>query len=365
MKILYDHQTFSVQEYGGISRYFYEIIARIKKYPFFSAELSLLFSNNHYLNNSFKYYRFLPKYKFKGKVRIMNTLNRYYSIYNLFNTNYDIFHPTYYDPYFLKYLRKKPFVLTVYDMIHEKYPSFFKRKDKTSEYKYMLCQKANKIIAISNNTKKDLVEIFKIPDSKVEVVYLAGELRKDSNKNIELKLPKNYILYVGNRNGYKNFEHFVKSISPLLIRNKELIILCSGGNHFSDKEEALFEKLNIRNQVLYFKVKSDNEMAKLYENAICFVYPSLYEGFGIPILEAFSCGCPVVLSNTSSFPEVAGDAGMYFDPYDEISIRNAIDKIINNNNLRDILIKKGYERLNIFSWYITAEKTKNVYESLL
>ncbi|MGC8742914.1 MAG: glycosyltransferase family 4 protein [Verrucomicrobiia bacterium] len=364
MKILYDHQTFSVQEFGGISRYFYEVISRIKKYSGFSAELSLLFSNNHYLNESFKYHRFFPHHKFKGKVRIMTMINRYYSIHNLKNSDFDIFHPTYYEPYFLKYLNKKTFVLTVYDMIHEKYSNYFGRRDKTSEYKYLLCQKAKKIIAISNNTKKDLIEIFKIPDSKIDVVYLAGEIKIEKTGNIETNLSTNYILYVGNRGGYKNYEFFVKAISPLLVRNRELNILCAGGNNFSDKEKSLFDELNIRNQVLYFKVMSDNEIAQLYKNAICFVFPSLYEGFGIPILEAFSCGCPVLLSNTSSFPEVAGEAGLYFEPYDKISIRNAIEKIIADRDLRTALIKKGYERLKLFSWDITAEKTKKVYENV-
>jgi len=364
MKIFYDHQTFSVQEFGGISRYFYEVISRIKKINRFSVELSLLFSNNHYLDSSFKYHRFFPHYKFKGKVRIMTMINKHYSIHNLKKSDFDIFHPTYYNPYFLKYIDKKPFVLTVHDMIHEKFSNLFPKKDKTSEYKYLLANKATKIICVSNNTKNDLIEIFKVPEEKIEVIYHGNSLLPIKTNQFSLKLPETYILYVGNRDGYKNFEFFVKAISPLLVRSRELKILCAGGNNFSDKEKVLFDELNIRNQVIYFKVISDNEMAELYKKAICFVYPSLYEGFGIPILEAFSCGCPVVLSNTSSFPEVAGEAGLYFNPYDEVSIRNTIEKIIENMALREALIKKGYERLKLFSWDITAEKTKQVYEKL-
>ncbi len=363
MKILYDHQIFSIQEYGGISRYFYEVIRRIKRSDGFSIELSLLFSNNLYLDESYKYYRFFPNHKFKGKTRILSLINKCYFIYNLKNLDFDVFHPTYYDPYFLKYLNKKPFVLTIHDMIHEKFPNLFPKK-KVSEHKYLLANKAKKIICVSENTKKDLIEIFKIPEEKIQVVYHGTSFFSTKIKQKSLQLPETYILYIGKRGGYKNFTYFVKSIAPLLVRNRELKIICAGGGRFSDKEKAFFNKLNIINQVLYLNVTSDNQLAELYRRAVCFVYPSLYEGFGLPILEAFSCGCPVVLSNTSSLPEVAGEAGLYFDPYDEISIRNAIEKIIENMDLREGLIKKGYSRLKLFSWDITAEKTKQIYESI-
>ncbi len=364
MKILYDHQTFSIQEFGGISRYFYEVISRIKRSNGFSVKLSLLLSNNHYLDETFKYHRFFPNHKFKGKVRILSEVNKCYSIYNLKKSDFDVFHPTYYDPYFLKYLNKKPFVLTIHDMIHEKFPNQFPKKDKTSEYKYLLANKATKIICVSNNTKKDLIEIFKIPEKKIEVIYHGNSLIPIKINQFSLNLPEKYILYVGNRNGYKNFEYFIKAISPILLKNRELKVLCAGGSNFTNRERNIFDKLNIKSQVLYFKVSHDDQLSELYKRAVCFVYPSLYEGFGIPILEAFSSGCPVVLSNTSSFPEVAGDAGLYFDPYDEISIKNAIEKIVENKDLREDIIKKGFERLKLFSWDITAEKTKRVYENL-
>lgn len=365
MRILYDHQIFSRQEYGGISRYFYEIIKRMKEFPGYSADLSVLISTNHYLDNNFKHYKFIPNIKFKGKWRIIYEVNKCYSIYKIKGNSFNVFHPTYYSLYFLKYLDKKPFVLTVYDMIHEKIPTLFSKSDETSKLKYILCKNANKIIAISNNTKKDLIEMFKIPEEKIRVIYLASSLINKNNRiNDNTEIPYNYILYVGSRSHYKNYELFLRAIAPLLKKNRELKLLLGGGNEIKKSEEEILSELNIKSQVVYIKITSDNQLAYLYKNAICFVYPSLYEGFGIPILEAFSCGCPVVLSNTSSFPEVAGNAGLYFDPYSESSIRNSVEKILENKDLRNDLIKKGYERAKLFSWDITAEKTRKVYESI-
>ena len=106
-------------------------------------------------------------------------------------------------------------------------------------------------------------------------------------------------------------------------------------------------------------------MAYFYQNALAFIFPSLYEGFGIPVLESFACGCPLLCSNVSSLPEVAGNAACYFDPYSEESIRDAVVKLLDDSNFREELIDKGYEQLKKFSWKQTSEETKKIYESVL
>ena len=139
--------------------------------------------------------------------------------------------------------------------------------------------------------------------------------------------------------------------------------MCAGAGGFS-RDESEFIKLNgISGNILQFNV-NDNILMNLYKKATAFVYPSLYEGFGIPILESFASNCPVILSNTSSFPEVAGDAGSYFDPFDIDSISDAISSVIYQEKIRQDLIEKGRKRLQQFSWEITAIKTANVYKSI-
>lgn len=366
MKILYDHQIFTSQKYGGISRYFYELVREFNDTQDIDCEIPLLVSNNHYISDKkiVNYIDFLPNKQIRGKQRIFNYLNKQNTILKLKKQNFDIFHPTYYDPYFLKYIGNKPFVLTVYDMIHEKFSDMFSPSDKTSEHKRLLAEKATKIIAISKNTKKDLIDLFGIDEAKIEVVYLGNSMFPHSNINIGFEMPKKYILFVGSRSVYKNFERLIKSIKDILNKDKELFVICIGGGEFNNSELQLFSELNISNQIKQYNL-DDNRLAYFYKNALAFIFPSLYEGFGIPVLESFACGCPLLCSNTSSLPEIAGDGAIYFDPYSEESIKAAIMKVIEDDGLRIDLINKGHKQLEKFSWRQTAEQTKKIYESVM
>ena len=367
MKVLYDHQIFTSQTYGGISRYFFELMKKFKNYDEIECELSLKYSNNYYLKelDNLSYKTFFEKHSFKGKYRLLNILNRKISEKRILKSDFNIFHPTYYNPYFLNFLNNKPFVLTIYDMIHDLYPEIFSSKDKTREWKKLLAQKAVKIIAISKNTKKDIIKFLNITENKIEVVYLGNSFDICSrHNNLNTTLPKKYILFVGSRKGYKNFNLFIEAISTLLVEDSELYIVCAGGGKFTKLEIEKFKSLNIINKIYYYSV-NDTLLINLYEKALVFVFPSLYEGFGIPVLEAFACKCPVIVSNTSSLPEVAGGAALYFDPIDKLSISSSIQKVIYDNNLRNQLIYKGYQRVKEFTWEKTAKKTKILYEDIL
>lgn len=367
MKILYDHQIFSGQVYGGISRYFSELMNSFYKNQDVKFDISLTFSNNHYLENVVftNHKAFFKNIKFKGKYHITDYINKINSKRFLIKRNFDIFHPTYYDPYFLKYIDKKPFVLTIYDMIHELYPELFSKKDKTHEWKKLLAQKADKIIAISKNTKNDVLKFYDIDENKIEVIYLGNSLEKNNDFRIpDITLPDNFLLFVGDRAGYKNFDFFIRSIAPLLKNDASLYVVCAGGGKFSEKENTLIKEQNINNNVLQYAV-DDKILSYLYQKARVFIFPSLYEGFGIPVLESFSCGCPIALSKTSSLPEVAGDAALYFNPIDEFSIREIVSKIIYSEEIRKELQLKGFKQLEKFSWEKTANETVNVYGSLI
>ena len=352
---------FSIQKFGGVTRYFCELIKNIPQEHQFN--LSLLLSDNHHLKENydlFKKINILPDKNFKWKDLIekkIYALNRYYSNYCISANKFDLFHPTYYNTYFLSRLRK-PYILTVHDLIYFKFDdAFFKFKSSpTKEYMENAIKNANRIIAISENTKKDLIEILNIDHEKIDVIY------HGYNKTIYGKTSKNYgkyILFVGQRSLYKNFITFAKAVGKLLNREKDIKVVCVG-SPFNNEETANLAGLGILNQSIAINV-DDVTLNDLYANALVFVYPSLYEGFGMPILEAFANNCPVCLSNASCFPEIAGNAGVFFDPKDHDSILNAIEKVIYDNDFAQEIIKAGQNRLNDFSWGKTAKETISSY----
>jgi glycosyltransferase involved in cell wall biosynthesis len=390
MKILYDYQIFTKQNYGGVSRYFYELMDNLRVHKI-DIEIPINYSKNIYIKEAdflskplkgyTEYKDFLFGLRPKGKAKIYKllqklnfiknaeTANQKISIERLKKQNFDIFHPTYYDPYFLKHIGKKPFVLTIYDMIHETYPELFSADNKIARQKKILAQKADKIIAISENTKKDIIKFIGINEDKIQVIHLGSSINRQEN-NLEMntdllkKLPEKYILFVGNRTSYKNFDNFSKALIPLFKINKKLNAVCAGGGEFSDKEINFFKTFNITDKFRQYSV-NDSDMTLLYKNALVFVFPSLYEGFGLPILEAFNCGCPVAASNRGSLPEIAGNAAAYFNPEDISSITDAINNIIADDGTKEKMKKNGFEQLKNFSWEKTAEKTLAVYNSIL
>jgi glycosyltransferase involved in cell wall biosynthesis len=290
-------------------------------------------------------------------------INYEYSISKLKSNNFDVFHPTYYDTYFLDYLKNKPFVLTVHDMIHEKFIELFRddiSAQPTIENKKKLITKASHIIAISENTKKDIIEIYGVSESKISVVYHATSILE--NQYVDLDLPKEYILFVGSRYNYKNFRGFVESIAEFLIE-KEINLLCIG-QAFNTSELDFLKELNIQ-QHCHHKIVKDAELYQIYNAALFFVFPSYYEGFGIPVLEAFQSRCPVLLSNTSCFLEIAQDAALYFDPYSKHDMREKVEYMIQNKEVREDLIRKGAIRVKDFNWTNSSEQTAEVYMKVL
>jgi glycosyltransferase involved in cell wall biosynthesis len=229
----------------------------------------------------------------------------------------------------------------------------------SKEVKKKLLTKAAKVIAVSENTKKDLVEVFDIEEDKIVVIYHATNIQPVGVAN----LPAKYLLYVGSRNDYKQFIPFVEATAELL-KTENISLLCSGGGEFTTEENEAIHKLGISHLISQRKV-NDSELKTLYQNTLAFVYPSKYEGFGIPILEAFASDCPVVLSDSSCFPEVAQNAALYFDPESQISIADAVEQIIKNADLRADLITKGRKRFADFSIEKMTQQTLAVYESVI
>ena len=368
MKVLYDHQIFTYQVYGGISRYFYELMNHLSQNQDIKFEISLKYSNNHYLENvNFTNHKtFFKDINFKGKTHIMTSINELHDKRLLIKHDFDVFHPTYYNSHFLKYIDNKPFVVTVYDMIHELYPELFSNKDKTAERKKILTRKADNIFAISENTKKDLIEICDVPEDKVKVTYLANSLISSNCLTFDkltekYDISKPYLLYVGSRSSYKNFGMLLNIYSDHFSENFGLI--CFGGNIFNKVELKKIASIKTSHKVIQLS-GSDDLLASLYKHAFCFVYPSLYEGFGIPPLEAMSMGCPVIASNASSIPEVVDDAAILFDPHSKDELIDAVESLYDESKRND-LIKRGFEQEKKFSWDKMANETLDIYKSIL
>lgn len=389
MKILYDHQIFYRQNYGGVSRYFCELMTQFSMDPDTDFTLPLRFVQNDNLAQfphldkywSGRYNRLYNNYfisALQKKIRFnalnfgLNFLinNRAESIRLLKKQDFDVFHPTYYEPYFMKYLQKKPYVLTVYDMIHEHFPTYFKTNDRTRIWKKRLIENAGSVIAISENTKEDIVRFTNVDPDHIQVIYLGNPFEHMSppEQNTlclnSAVFEKPFLLFVGDRPAYKNFIFFIESITEMLCKNNELQVVCAGSLPFSHKEKKFFKNLNIVHKI-HHVIINDTILRNLYKNAKAFIFPSLYEGFGLPILEAFSCGCPVIASNSSSLPEIGQEGAIYFNPMSRESIISAVETILFNEKNREDLIRKGYDRLKLFSWENTAHKTKKIYESLL
>lgn len=367
LKVLFDHQCFSNQDYGGISRYFTELIKHLKLLKLAQTELSIKYSNNLYLKELDEVIvkPFFEGKKFIGRTFLLNYINKNLSREAIRKCNFNIFHPTYFDPYFLNSLSQKPFVLTIYDMTHEIFPESVHKFDKTSSNKKVLIKHAQKIIAISENTKNDIIRILNVPSEKIEVIHLASSLNKNMSLGKEsLSLPERYILYVGSRKYYKNFINTLEAFTELVKNDDNLFLICAGGGEFSDREKNVFSKRNLSPKILH-KPANDFSLATLYSNALVFIFPSFYEGFGIPVLEAMNCDCPLALSKISSLPEIADDAAIYFDPHNVTDIVQALSQIIYDKDRRTELVIKGMKRREEFSWIKTAIQTVELYKKVL
>jgi glycosyltransferase involved in cell wall biosynthesis len=359
MRILYDSNLFLSYKVGGISRYHYELLKGIKSNVVHDVKVAGKFIKNEYLRRD---EAFRSDF-FYDPTASFAMVNQWLVKRCLRKGAYDLFHPgdvLYFDVDDIP--RDKKVVFTIHDMINEKIYS------KHNQQKFDFAQRADKIIAVSQATKNDIVEIYGIPANKIDVIYHGSSLTSAHTsfiRHIPHKIPQEFLLFVGNRSGYKNFSGFIQGIAPLLRKNPDLFLVCIGKKGFSKAEETSLQELNIRRQTVCYVGVNDNLLAYFYAKAKAFVFPSLMEGFGIPILEAWACGTPVVLTDNACFREVAADAGSYFSPSSPESICETISKVLFDKELSKDLVENGKKRLELFSWEKTVEKTVLLYESLV
>lgn len=366
MRIAFDHQAFTWQSYGGISRY-YTVLAKQLFDKGHDISIFAPFHCNNYLEKlpiGIVQGKRLQSYPPKTK-RLFLAANHFFANRKILLWKADIVHETYYSSMPMIF-RSCPTIVTVYDMIHELFSEMFPDRDKTTRWKQKALKKASHIISISYNTKRDLLRLFDIEESKITVIQLGvNAALPHILSNITNFNNRPYILYVGGRRVYKNFNLFVRAFSSSKNLINDFDIVAFGGGEFSSDEKQFFHSLGLNENQIQQVDGSDELLFSYYAGAKLFVYPSLYEGFGLPLLEAMSYNCPVACSNTSSMPEIIGDAAEFFDPTNLEDIKKTIENVVYSDEKIMQLQTRGAQRVKLFTWEKCAEKTIEVYDQVI
>jgi glycosyltransferase involved in cell wall biosynthesis len=364
-KVLYDGMIFHRQEAGGINRYFEKLIDYLPDGVDPAITLSKCPTNN--FPKSERLQLFVKSFNLPKPFRKVSSAiraTRLESVQKLIAP--DLIHATYYDTLggFEKISNGPPFVVTVHDMTHEKFPHLLDRHGKHAELKKRAIKRANAIICVSQHTRNDLLELYPECESRTSVIYHATELG-DVVPTDSIPAPiQPYILYVGSRSRYKNFQGLLKAFQMVVDREEDLQ-LRTVGREFSKKEMKQIEELGLSDHVINEGIVDDARLAELYRKSLCFVYPSLYEGFGLPLLEAMSCETPVLAANNSCIPEVVRDAALLFDPKSKTDLADALTFLLHNPSVRDQLVIEGRMRCKEFSWEKSAKQTFDTYETAM
>lgn len=356
----------------GIERYILEVMKQLGKidktnnYTLFYCPHNPLppqrFGNNQH--------QYVTKFNTKGRLsRIL--WEQFYLGKEITAHNIDVFHGT---SFVLPFLKSCKYVMTIYDLSYLTHPESFTFINKLY-FKFFLHPSiylADKIIAISQATKQDIMKYFRIPEHKIEVIYgaLSPSITRVTDESTlqhikqKYQLPNKFILFVGLISPRKNLERCIKAFANTHKETGHHFVVVGKKGWLYQSVFDLVDKLHLKDKIIFTDYVPDNELTAFYTLADTFIFPSLYEGFGLPILEAMTCGCPVITSNISSMPEVAGNAALLVNPYSVKEIADAILALHNNKELRTQLITKGHKRTTAFTWEENARKTLAVYESL-
>jgi len=305
-----------------------------------------------------------------------HSANRFYAVFKrpvkfTVKNKPDIWHMTTPLPIKLKGVKT---VITVHDLIPLRVP--FTTLDVKSNFYYLFkwaCESADLILSVSEQTKKDIIEIYNIPAEKIQVTWQSikaiPEVKNDNN-NFDKKYlsshkikKEKYVLFVGNIEPKKNIKSLILAMS--LIDPKVKLAIVGKKAWLWEDQLSNIDKYLDKKRVVFMDFVGDDELAVLFRNASCLVFPSIYEGFGLPVLEAMQHNCPVICSGTTSLPEVAGDAALYIDPYDYKDIRSKIVSVLEDPDLRRDMIAKGRKRVEFFSPDNYAKRLELAYSQIL
>ena len=373
MRIGIDGNEANTGKKVGIGEYSFELISQFKEFPIsnFQFQIYLKDRPRDDLPDETKdwKYRVLKPGKLWTQWRL--PLELYWSL-----PRPDVFFtPTHYAPRF----SPVPTVISIMDLSYLHFPELFADRDlyQLKNWTQYSIKKAAHIITISNSSKNDIIKAYRIPEDRVTVIYPGIKEVTTLNPHVysmsELKskylISDNYLLSVGTLQPRKNTARLIEAFAKLKKSKKfdksdiMLVVVGKKGWLYEDILAAP-ERFGVTESVKFLDFVSDEDLASLYKNAQCYVFPSLYEGFGLPVLEAMKFDCPVITSNISSLPEAAGDAALYVNPLDVDDIAKKIEKILENKELRKDLIKKGREQIKKFSWEKSAKETLQILQQV-
>lgn len=363
VRALMDHQAFVMQVHGGVSRIFAEIA---RHFPDDAPELTVFggVHVNEYLQ-TLQSEKTVQTVGFRiphriGKQRLLLPCDKV--LLSLFCAAHcpDLIHYTYFH-------RTQPRrrnireIMTVHDMTYELFPEFFRPDDPTAAQKRRMAEEVDGIICISENTKKDLLKFCDVPEERVRVIPHGNPMEDVTAVRPAKKCPP-FFLFVGRRPRYKNFTVLLDAMASS-VRCVGFEVVAFGGGPFTGEEREEIQSRGLSGRVFQM-TGPDEVLAGLYETAQALVYPSRYEGFGLPPLEAMSRGCPVIVSQGSSLPEVVGEAGLYFDPDDSVQLRDCLESVFDPAARRQ-WVDKGLVQAKLFSWARCARATADFYQDVL
>ena len=360
MKIFFDYRIFLHQAGGGISRYIINLSKslnekKLKNEIFAPIHINKMLKD--YSLNLKKDMGFFINRKPLFTSKILDYVNSFSTQFYINKIRPNVYHQTYYGSF--PKLKKTSKVVTVHDLIHEKFHEYYGMPENFRPKKKSL-EQADKIICVSKTTKEDLLRFYNLDEKKIKVINHGHEhiLNLTKKKNLN---KKNEILYVGGRGKYKNFKNFVQAFVFNQKLKNEFRIVCFGGGVFNKSEINFFSKNNILDKIRYVE-GNDYKLAELYNSSICLVYPSLYEGFGLPIIESMAIGCPVLASEIKPIIETAGDAVIYFNPKKIEDISQKLELFLYQNN-KNKIIEQGFKKVEKFRWSNCAKETLNFYDA--
>lgn len=368
MRILYSPEIFSAQKYGGISRYYTDLISEMMSDN--DIIIPQLIHNNVHLreyqaSNDIK--KFGKYINIKTKLLLLSRFANEYllnkSVKKLERNNHSyIYHSTFFVD-FIKSRRSRK-IVTVYDMINEKFGQTLnlpKNKNIILQ-KQKAMQNADHIIAISETTKNDILNYTNIHADKITVVHLNASKHFNINRTLNIK-KQNTILYVGNRNYYKNFRVLIDSLSKDKYLKSNFKLICFGGEKLSSREKKLIGEMGLTS-CIEFTNGNSHDLRLLYNQCKAFVFPSLYEGFGIPIIESINSSCIPICTNIPVFKEIGKDSLVYFDDIDDLIEKLKYVLGLSADDYENIL-NKCRNVTKTFTIDKMVSSTKKIYTSLL
>jgi glycosyltransferase involved in cell wall biosynthesis len=365
MEVVIDGYIYQVQKMRGISRIFNEVLPLIRESdPSISLKIILHAKKSGLSEQVMQVIipkldkHLLPLGLWKELYPFLNNLLINQKVKITRNT---IFHSTYYRS--LAGWRGKQ-IFSVYDLIYEKHPDTFNDARDVIHLKSQAFKRADHLICISNATKADLVHYYNVPEEKISISHLGyGEqFRPVDSSCIDLRMDAPFILYVGGRAKYKGFSDLITAYSHWRLRHDLKLVVV--GNEWTKQEVELLSKLGIQSQVQLLGRIDDKQLCDLYNQARAFVYPSHDEGFGLPLLEAMACACPVIASSIPSTREVAGEMPFYFEVAKPESLTDALGICIEKNTRDADQVKAGLVWVKKYSWQKTAQAMIDVYHAV-